>query len=149
MFKHILVPTDGSKLSLKAVKAAIGLAGATKAKVTAFHVIAPYSPPTVGDGTLFYIEALGPEQYRKATELQAEKLLSRVRKLAADSGVACSGSSATHAQPWAAIIAAARSKRCDLVVMASHGRRGLAGLLLGSETTKVLTHSKTPVMVVR
>jgi nucleotide-binding universal stress UspA family protein len=148
MYKHILVPTDGSKLSARAAKAAIGIARATGAKLTAFHVVTPYMPPA-GDAMMYYVDGFSPEDYDKATAAQAERALGQVKKAALAADVPCATLSETAPQPWAAIIATARSKRCDLIVMASHGRRGLAGLILGSETAKVLTHSKTPVLVCR
>jgi nucleotide-binding universal stress UspA family protein len=149
MFKHILVPTDGSALSLKAVKAAAALAKFHKAKITAIHVIAPYSPPTGGDGIIYYPESFSPLEYKKAMEKHAQKALAKVAAAAAAAKVPCVTVSVTHDQPWEAIVENARKRKCDLIVMASHGRRGLAGLLLGSETSKVLTHSRTPVLVCR
>jgi nucleotide-binding universal stress UspA family protein len=148
MYKHILVPTDGTALSLKAVKAACGLARATKARITALYVIAPWSPP-MGDAMMYHYDSFSPEAYKRATQKAADAALQKAGKVAAAQKVRFDGATATHVQPWAAIIRAARAKKCDLVVMASHGRRGLSGLLLGSETTKVLTHSKTPVLVCR
>jgi nucleotide-binding universal stress UspA family protein len=148
MYDHILVPTDGSKLSGRAAKAAVGIARATGARITAFHVIAPYMPPS-GDAMMYYVDGLSVEEYEKAAAAQAERALAQVKKAAVAAGVPCATLSKTAPQPWAAIIAAARSRKCDLIVMASHGRRGIAGLILGSETAKVLTHSKTPVLVCR
>ena len=148
MYRHILVPTDGSKLSAKAAKAAVGIARATGAKITAFHLIAPYMPPA-GDAMMYYVDGLSVEDYDKASKALAERALSEVAKAALAAGVPCATLSKSAPQPWAAIIAVARSKKCDLIVMASHGRRGIAGLILGSETAKVLTHSKTPVLVCR
>jgi nucleotide-binding universal stress UspA family protein len=149
MYKHILVPTDGSALSLKAAKAAVDLAKVHKAKVTALHVMAPYVPPTAGDGIMYYPETFSPEQYKKAVEKEAQKALRKVQAAAAAKKVACDTVAVTHDQPWETIIATAKKRKCDLIVMASHGRRGIAGLLLGSETTKVLTHSRIPVLVCR
>lgn len=148
MYRHVLLPTDGSPLSTKAAKAAIALARATGARITALHVIAPYTPPS-GDGMMYYVEAYSPEEYRKAAARQAERALQKVKAAAQAADVPCATLARTDPRPWAAIIAAARAKKCDVIVMASHGRRGLAGVLLGSETTKVLTHSKIPVLVCR
>jgi nucleotide-binding universal stress UspA family protein len=148
MFKNILVPTDGSALSNKAITVATALAKIHKAKLTAIHVSAPYSPPS-GDGIIYYPESFSPQEYRKAMEAKAQKALGKVVAAAAAAKVPCATISTFDDQPWAAIIAAAKKKRCDLIVMASHGRRGLTGLLLGSETNKVLTHSRTPVLVCR
>lgn len=149
MFRHILVATDGSTLSLKAAKAAVELAKVHKARITAIHVIAPYVAPVAGDGVIYYPETFSPQEYRKATEKEAQKALGKVEAAAAAAKVACDTIAVTHDQPWESIVNTAKKRRCDLIVMASHGRRGIAGLLLGSETTKVLTHSRTPVLVCR
>ena len=149
MYKHILVPTDGTALSLKAAREAAALASRLKARVTAVHVIRPYMPPMPTDGMVPYAEMLSPEAYRKATEKQAGVALGKVAKVIAAQKVACDTLFLTHDRAWQGIIKAAAAKKCDLIVMASHGRSGLAGVLLGSETTKVLTHSKTPVLVCR
>ena len=149
MYQNILVPTDGSPLSAKAAKAAADLAKVTGAKITAIYAIPPYSPPSGGDGLIYYAEALSPKTYEAHMQKHAEKALEKVEKEAKAAGVACDTVSVVEDAPWNAIIKAAKSKKCDLIVMASHGRRGLSGLILGSETTKVLTHSKTPVLVCR
>ena len=148
MYKNILVATDGSRLSLKAVKAAARLAHAVGARLTAVYVMPEYMPPIYGEASL-YVTQVSPKTFKEAMDKDAKAALATVAKEAAAARVASAGVKATNAQPWSAIISAARSKKCDLIVMASHGRRGLAGLLLGSETTKVLTHSKVPVLVVR
>ena len=149
MYKHILVPTDGSTLSLKAAKAAVDLAKVHKAKITAIHVMAPYVAPIAGDGIMYYPDSFSPEQYKKAVDKEAKKALAKVEAAARAKKVPFDSVAVTHDQPWESIVDTARKKKCDLVVMASHGRRGIAGLLLGSETTKVLTHSRTPVLVCR
>ena len=148
MYKHILVPTDGSPLSSKAVKAATELAAGMKAKVTALHVIPPYQTPMVAEPALVYA-AISPTEYKKSTEKQAQKMLEKVKAAMEAKKVACDVAFVSDPQPWEAIIKLSRERHCDLIVMASHGRRGLEGLLLGSETNKVLTHSKTPVLVCR
>jgi len=149
MFKHMLVPTDGSTLSLKAAKAAVDLAKIHKSRITAIHVMAPYVPPTGGDGIMYYPESFSPQEYKKAVEKEAQKALAKVEALARRSKVPFDSIAVTHDQPWESIVNTAKRKKCDIIVMASHGRRGIAGLLLGSETTKVLTHSRTPVLVCR
>jgi nucleotide-binding universal stress UspA family protein len=149
VFKHILVPTDGSPLSLKAAKTAVALAKVHKAKITAIHVMAPYVPPTAGDGIMYYPESFSPQEYRKAVEKESKKALDKVKAAATAAKVRFDAISVTHDQPWESIVNAAKKAKCDAIVMASHGRRGLAGLLLGSETTKVLTHSRIPVLVCR
>lgn len=149
MLKHILVPTDGSRLSIKAARYAIRLAHSSRARITALHVIPPFSPPTYVDGIVPYPELFSPAEYKKSTERYTRKLLARVEALAKAGRVRCDSVFVTGERPWQAIIATARSRRCDLIVMASHGRSGIAAVVLGSETTKVLTHSKTPVLVCR
>jgi nucleotide-binding universal stress UspA family protein len=146
MYKHILVPTDGSTLSLKAARAAAGLATQLKARMTAIYVMPPFSPPMSAEGVVFHA-AYSTSEYEKGMRKNAEKALAKV--VAAAGKVHCATYAVFHVNPWEAIIKAAASKKCDLIVMASHGRKGLAGLLLGSETQKVLTHSKTPVLVCR
>jgi nucleotide-binding universal stress UspA family protein len=146
MYKHILVPTDGSPLSLKAARAAAKLAAKLKARITALYVMAPYMPRTTSEDIIYHA-AYSIREYEKDMRKTADKALARVA--AATGAAPCERLAKIHDRPWEAIIDAARSRKCDLIVMASHGRRGLAGLLLGSETQKVLTHSKTPVLVCR
>jgi len=147
MYKHILVPTDGSKLSAKAVRTAARLAKICGARITGVYVIAPDLPPVYAEGAMY--GGLSSRNYKELKEKEAKKALAVVDIEAQTSGVRASMISFTKDQPWRAIIDTARSKKCDLIVMASHGRRGLSGLLLGSETAKVLTHSKIPVLVCR
>ena len=148
MYKHILVPTDGSKLSNHAVRAACNLAQTCGARITGIYVIPPYVPPIYAEG-MIYIADLGPKRHKEVMQQAAKKALAVLSAEARRAGVACAGVAPVADQPWEGILKAARGKRCDLIVMASHGRRGIAGLLLGSETTKVLTHSKIPVLVCR
>lgn len=149
MFKHILVPIDDSPLSMKAAKYAARLARSSRARITALHVIPPFNPPAYIDGVVPYPELYSPEEYKKSTERYARKLVAKAEAIAKTARVKCEGAFVTSEQPWKAIIKAAKGRRCDLIVMASHGRRGIAAVVLGSETTKVLTHSKTPVLVCR
>jgi nucleotide-binding universal stress UspA family protein len=148
MFKHILVSTDGSKLSGKAIRTAVNLAGATGANLTGVFVMAPWAPAVYGEGAM-YSPALSPTRYKEIAEREARKALAAVEIEARTGGVQYASAMLTAASPWEGIVQSARTKRADLIVMASHGRRGLAGLVLGSETTKVLTHSKIPVLVCR
>lgn len=148
MYKHILVPTDGSKLSQKAVAAAAGLAKASGAKLTGVYVIPPYTPPVYGEGVA-YVPEMTPKAYKELTEREAKRALAAVEVEGEAAGVDTKAVALTHDHAWEGIIRTAKAKKCDLIVMASHGRKGLAGLLLGSETTKVLTHSKIPVLVCR
>ena len=148
MYKHILVSTDGSKLSAKAIRTAVKLADSTGAKVTGVYVIPPYVAPAYGEGVM-YMPAVSPARYKQITEREARKALAAVEIEARTGEVDFATMTLTADNPWEGIIRAAKSKRADLIVMASHGRRGFAGLVLGSETTKVLTHSKVPVLVCR
>ncbi len=148
MFKHILVSTDGSKLSGKAIRTAIRLARDTGAKVTGAFVIAPYVPPAYGEGVM-YSPALSPKRYKEVCEREARKALAAVEIEARTADVDYAAVMLTADSPWEGIIRTAKKKKCDLIMMASHGRRGISGLLLGSEAAKVLTHSKIPVLVVR
>ena len=148
MFKHILVSTDGSKLSRKAIRTAVRLAAATGAKLTGVFVIAPFMPPVYGEGVV-YSQVVSPKRYKEVTGREARKALAVVEIEARTAGAEYRGATLTAVNPWEGIIRSAKAKKCDLIVMASHGRRGLAGLLLGSETSKVLTHSKIPVLVCR
>lgn len=148
MFRHILVCTDGSKLSDKAVDAAIGLARDLGAKLTGFHATEDY-PNTPFLEYAIVAESLTPATWKENQEKRARRILEKVEAKTKKARVACNTSfnSATH--PYEAIIQAANKARCDLIVMASHGRRGIQGIVLGSETNKVLTHSTLPVLVYR
>ena len=148
MFKHILVPTDGSRLSAKAVKVAVKLAKQIGAKLTGVYVIPPYVPPMYGEAAI-YVPEITPRRYKELSEKEAKKALAVVEIDAQTARVPCKTLWLTDDQAWKGITRSAKSRKCDLIVMASHGRRGLSGLLLGSETTKVLTHSKVPVLVCR
>ena len=147
MFKHILVPTDGSALSTDTVKKAVDFARETGAKLTFFYAKPDYPVAFYGEGAL--IDPTTPEKFAEMAEKQAQEILAAAQALAAGAGVACATASSTSDVPYEAIIGAAASHGCDLIFMASHGRRGLSGLLLGSETQKVLTHSRVPVLVYR
>jgi nucleotide-binding universal stress UspA family protein len=150
MFKHILVPTDGSPLSARAVRYAVQLAKSSGARVTAFHAIPGFRPVPFADGMIAaYPELFSEADYKRAAEREAGRMLAKGAALAKTAKVPFETRTAYADSPWKAIIRTAKSQRCDLVVMASHGRRGLESVLLGSETTKVLTHSKIPVLVFR
>ena len=148
MYKHILVPTDGSPLATKGVRAGIRLAKALGARVSAVYVIAPYMPSMYGDAAMV-VPAFEPGEYRRLTEKQAQKALASVEAKARRAGVRCKTLFLTDPQPWQGILRAARREKCDAIAMATHGRGGLKGLILGSETTRVLAHSKIPVVVTR
>ena len=147
MFKHILVPTDGSALSTDTVKKAVDFARETGGKITFFYSKPDYPVAFYGEGDL--IDPTTPEKFAAMADKQAPEILAAAQNLATAASVTSTVASSTSDVPYEAIIAAATSGGCDLIFMASHGRRGLSGLLLGSETQKVLTHSKVPVLVYR
>lgn len=147
MFKHILVPTDGSDLSKQTVARAISFAKESGAKVTAFFAKPEYPIAYFGEGAL--IDPTTPEKFAELADQQAAEYLEEVAAQAKAAGVECAVQSSTSDIPYEAIIEAAEKSGCDLIFMASHGRRGISGFLLGSETNKVLTHSKIPVLVYR
>ena len=147
MFKHILVPTDGSALSTDTVKKAVEFARDIGARITFFYSKPDYPVAFYGEGAL--IDPTTPEKFAEMAEKQSQEILSAAQGLAAAAGVGCAVATTTSDVPYEAIIDAAAGHGCDLIFMASHGRRGLSGLLLGSETQKVLTHSKVPVLVYR
>lgn len=148
MFKHILLPTDGSKLSDHAVKSGIEFAKSVKAKVTVVHVV-PEFQMVADEGFVAPMSAQFKERFEKESRVRAQKVLDKVEKMAKTAGLEYSGVIVSSDFPYQQIIHIAQKRKCDLIMMASHGRRGLSGLLLGSETAKVLTHSKIPVLVVR
>jgi nucleotide-binding universal stress UspA family protein len=147
MFKHFLIPTDGSQLSLQSAKHAVALAKEVGAKVTFFFAKPDYPVAFYGEGAL--IDPTTPEKFGEMADRQAAEILGRVEVLARETGVQFASVAEVSDLPYEAIIKAADMAGCDLIFMASHGRRGIGGLLLGSETQKVLTHSRTPVLVYR
>ncbi|MEY2633380.1 MAG: hypothetical protein RIR00_2034 [Pseudomonadota bacterium] len=147
MFKHIFVPTDGSELSQSTARRAVTFAKEAGARITAFFAKPEYPVTYFGEGAI--IDPTTPEVFADLSERQARENLGFVEQLCAEAGVAYAGVSQTSDVPYEAIIAAAEAAGCDLIFMASHGRRGISGLLLGSETNKVLTHSQIPVLVYR
>jgi nucleotide-binding universal stress UspA family protein len=147
MYKHLLVPVDGTKLSLKALDEAGTLAKALGSKITAVTVSPVYPMLVSGDG--YVLDLNSPSEWETTTAKQADRIRLVVEKRAAAKGLKVAFVTVTFDGPYLGIIETARKKKCDLIVMASHGRRGFSGFLLGSETTKVLTHSKIPVLVCR
>jgi nucleotide-binding universal stress UspA family protein len=145
MFKNILVPTDGSDLAAKAVEQAVLFAKEIGAKITAVTVTEPFHSLSVAPSQLEYT----PIEYKRHAEDFAEKMLGMVSAAAKSAGVVCETLHVEHEHIYQAIIDAASARKCDLIVMASHGRRGVSAVVLGSETVKVLTHSKIPVLVYR
>jgi nucleotide-binding universal stress UspA family protein len=147
MFQSILVPTDGSVFSNKAVTTAARLAHDLGAKLLVLHVRSPIDVPHhVAGGAM---GTLGEKKIMQEIEDEERKLLDVSVAIAAANGAAAETAFVADEVPYEAIIRTAGERRCDLIVMASHGRRGIAGLLLGSETQKVLTHTTIPVLVVR
>lgn len=147
MFKHILVPTDGSELSGETVKRAISFARESGARITFFYAKPEYPVPFYGEGA--FIDPTTPEKFAEMADKQSREILDDCETQARANGVDCASLAVTSEIPYEAIIATANAAGCDLIFMASHGRRGFSGLLLGSETQKVLTHSKIPVLVYR
>jgi nucleotide-binding universal stress UspA family protein len=147
MFRHLLVPTDGSALSSDTVNRAISFAKDTKARITFVYAKPDYPIAFYGEGAL--IDPTSPEKFAEMAEKQAQEVLRNCERSAAEAGVVAAIVSTTNDVPYEAIIDTAAAEDCDLIFMASHGRRGFSGLLLGSETQKVLTHSKIPVLVYR
>ena len=147
MFKNILIPTDGSPLSRTAVKAGVALAAALGARVTGFFA-APPATPIVYRAVLPVGYGTAPE-HAKAIERTADSYLEAIQDAAKAAGVPCSTVHVTSDFPADAILAAAKKRKCDLIFMASHGRRGLRGIVLGSETQKVLARATVPVVVFR
>jgi len=145
MYKHILIPTDGSELSKKAVDHGIGLAKALNAKVTAVTVSEPFHIFAVEPGMLTDT----PDEYEKRIAALTGKYLKAAKDAATAASVPCDVVQVEHEHPYETIIDTARKRGCDAIVMASHGRRGVSAIVLGSETVKVLTHSTIPVVVVR
>jgi len=146
MYTHILLPTDGSELSKMALREGVDLAKALRAKVTVVTVTPPFqvsgfiSPPMLADTR---------DQYQKQMAALAGEILDVARRIAAAAGVACDVVHVENEHPYQAIINTAQVWGCDAILMASHGRRGMSAIVLGSETLKVLTHSAIPVIVCR
>ncbi|MBC8058783.1 MAG: universal stress protein [Rhizobiales bacterium] len=144
MFKRILVPTDGSDITAKAIDVAIELARSLGAQLHTISVKEPFPYSAISE-----MQPTPPQEFFEAQERIASARVQAVAELSRQAGVVCESHTVEALHPWEAIIDHARRMECDLLVMASHGRRGVTALLLGSETQKVLTHSKVPVLVVR
>ena len=147
MYKHIFIPTDGSETAEKAVAAGIEFAREANAKVTWFTAVPEYQPPS--EVEMMNKRAISLEEHNKRSREAAEKILARPAHRARAAGVACETDYAQSNHPYEAIIAAAKRHACDLIVMSSHGRKGLPALIFGSETRDVLTHSTIPTLVYR
>ncbi|QWG15491.1 universal stress protein [Bradyrhizobium sediminis] len=144
MYKHILLPTDGSDLSKAAVKHGIELAKTIGARVTALVVSTPLNSLVVDPSVV----STALDQYKALVASQTAKYLDNIKNSAVEAGVECSALCIEHDKPYEAIVDTAKKQGCDLVVMASHGLRGVSAIL-GSETLKVLTHTSVPILVYR
>ncbi len=144
MYQRILVPTDGSDITAKAVSTAISLAKLSGASLVTLCAKEPFPYSAISE-----MQPVPPQEFYDAQERIASGRVKAVMDAAAAAGVACEGATVEALHPWEAILDGAKQKGCDLVVMASHGRRGMAALLIGSETSRVLTHSHLPVLVVK
>ncbi len=151
MFRHLLVPVDGSELTDGTIQQAVSFAGEAGAALTFFHALANLAMPPhaalYGDPVM--LDPAVVEQFSQAERAFADTLLAGARAVAEAAGVTCHTAVSDNPVVYEAIIEAASRHGCDLIVMASHGRRGLSGLLLGSETQRVLTHTRLPVLVYR
>lgn len=146
MFKNILIPTDGSEQSQRAIRLGVELAKLHGARVTGVHVIPDYHLLIAYEGAF---DPVTEERIEEEAKVRADSYLGFVRQTSADAGVPCATVCETSDHPYDAILRTADANGCDLILMTSHGRKGLAAVLLGSETRKVLTHTKVPVLVVR
>ena len=144
MFKRILVPTDGSEITTKAINTAIDLAQAGSGQMFAVSVKEPFPYSAISE-----MQPVPPQEFYDAQERIAAGRVKAVVDAAKAAGVACNGHTVEALHPWEAILDHAKAQQCDLIVMASHGRRGVAALLLGSETQRVLIHSSLPVLIVK
>jgi nucleotide-binding universal stress UspA family protein len=144
MFKRVLVPTDGSEITEKAVATAIDVARAMNARLYTLSVKEPFPYSAISE-----MQPTPPQDFYDAQERIASVRVSKVRETCTAAGLECEAHTVEALHPWEAIIDHAKLHECDLIVMASHGRRGVSALLLGSETQRVLIHSKLPVLIVR
>ncbi len=145
MFDTVLIPTDGTKLSVKAATYGLQLAKKLGAKAIAVTVTTPAESIMVGEVQV----VRNREEYETKAAAEAKAILDVITKLANETGVTCAALHVRDALPWHAILATAKSQSADVIVMASHGRRGLSAMLIGSETQKVVSHSQIPVLIYR
>jgi nucleotide-binding universal stress UspA family protein len=144
MYHRILFPTDGSDITAKAMQSALGLAKLAGAELSVLAVKEPFPYSAISE-----MQPVPPQEYFDTQERMAAARVKVVTEAATAAGVPCRGYTVEALHAWEAILDQAKAQGCDLIVMASHGRRGMSALLLGSETQKVLTHSTLPVLVVR
>ena len=145
MYKRILIATDGSDLATKALAHGLSLAKALASQVTVVTVTEPWATQVTGEVAI----AFSFEEYEKAMAANAAEILSKASEAARKAGVSCSSVHVKERHPAEGVLEAAKARSCDLIVMASHGRRGLTRLLLGSQAHNVVTHSTLPVLICR
>ena len=144
MFKKLLVPCDGSPLSAKAVEVAADLARVHGAEVVGVYVIDPFPFVGIGDAS-----AIGLQAYLTEAKAEADRALEALQKVCAERGVACAGDTIERGTTYLGILETAEAEGCDLIVMGSHGRKGVEALILGSVAQKVLTHAQVPVLIIK
>lgn len=147
MYRHILVPTDGSDLAKKAIASAVALAKDTGAKLTGLYAVPEYIPPV--DAMVPVYQFPSKDEYERQAAIEAELVLKDVAEACTAANVPFELTHGIDSHPYRLILAQAKARGCDLICMSSHGRRGLVAMILGSETQKVLTHSDLPVLVIR
>lgn len=147
MYRHILIPSDGSELAEKAVEAGIEFARSIHARVTGFTAVPEYRTPSESELMAKHVISLA--EYEEQAKRNAERILERIAARARAAGVEYDADYVQSDHPYEAIVRAAEAHGCDLIFMASHGRRGFAALMHGSETRGVLTHSTIPTLVYR
>lgn len=147
MYRHILIPSDGSELAEKAVEAGIEFARSIHARVTGFTAVPEYRTPSESELMAKHVISLA--EYEEQAKRNAERILERIGTRARAAGVEYDADFVQSDHPYEAIVRAAEAHGCDLIFMASHGRRGFAALMHGSETRGVLTHSTIPTLVYR
>jgi nucleotide-binding universal stress UspA family protein len=147
MYKHILIPTDGSPTADKAVAAGIELARGSGAKVTLFTAVPEYEVP--GEGEVLAHGVISLQEHERRSGLKANEVLAPAAEKARAANLAFGTQYAQSNRPWEAIVEAAKTHGCDAIVMASHGRKGLSRLVNGSQTIDVLSHTDLPTLVVR
>lgn len=147
MYKHILIPTDGSETADKAVESGIEFARSSKAKVTLFTAVPEYRVPA--EAQIMGRNVVSIPDYERTSREKAEGILQPAAERVRAAGVSCETAFAQSDHPYQAIIDAAERHGCDLILMSSHGRQGLAALWYGSETREILTHSRIPTLVYR
>jgi nucleotide-binding universal stress UspA family protein len=144
MFKRILVPTDGSEITAKAVATAVDLAKSGGAQLFTISVKEPFPYSAISE-----MQPVPPQEFYDAQERIAAERVKAVQAACSDAGMSCAAHTVEALHPWEAILDHAKNNQCDLIIMASHGRRGVAALLLGSETQRVLIHSPIPVLIIK